>query len=407
MDSETIEFTDILLNSIQKSTQHKMIDNKLNLKPYTEWAQALCTYLGGEVAVALAFRQPQIMLDTNSEQYTLTDPGCLGAYGFHPSAGETLYEHYLSHDPRTQYSKWPTSGVDKCYTDIVVQNEFSDWLASSDLDNLGVVLSFSYASSNTQRNTYPPPGIAIYPKRGNTQSATIMQRARRLKPILEHAFNINQKMLLLQSELHNFHELLPEPTAFFNSEGKHIRHNFLFEEFLSTARCLGIKEGKFVHLGKCHHASSELEHIIKQIIAEGINYQGKKCVYFHSVNSDFLIKVKPIFHPLHPLSTHATTHATTHAVGTLTVRTLPRRANICPKKIKHTLSEIYPQTTITKAESENIALLMLGLTAKQIAQERNLKKNSVDRVMSTIYEKLNVSGRHELIELVHWLMSPY
>ena len=285
MDSDIAEFTDFLLNSIQKSTHNHTTDNSLNLKPYTEWAQALCTYLGGEVAVALAFRQPHVILDSNSEQYALTDLGCLGAYGFHPTAGDTLYEHYLSLDPRTLNGNWPTSGIDKCYTDIIVQNEFSDWLASSDLDNLGVVLSFAHAASTTQTNTFPPPGIAIYPKRGNTQSITIMQRAQRLKPILEQAFSINQKMAILQSELHDFYDLLPEPTAFFNRDGKHIRHNFLFEEFLSTAHCISIEEGKFVDLDKHRHASTELTHIIKQITAEGFNYQGKKCVYFNSVNS--------------------------------------------------------------------------------------------------------------------------
>ena len=212
MINEIIEFTDTLLDTVQKSTLFDMTDAGPNLIPYTEWAKSFCNFLGGEVAAALVARQPQITFDANSEQYILTDPGSSGVYGFHRTAGEDFYEHYLPHDPRTVNNNWPSSGHDKCYTSTNVQNEFSDWLKSSDLQNLGFVLSFAHATKGTS----PPPGIAIYPKRGNTQSAEIIQRAQLLKPIIEHAFNIHQKIELLQSELYEFDELLPDPTAFFN-----------------------------------------------------------------------------------------------------------------------------------------------------------------------------------------------
>ncbi|MEJ2756062.1 MAG: LuxR C-terminal-related transcriptional regulator [Gammaproteobacteria bacterium] len=191
-------------------------------------------------------------------------------------------------------------------------------------------------------------------------------------------------------------ELLPDPTAFFNKDAKHIRHNALFEKFITTENCLSLNGKKFTERGGNHNALAELEKIIKRIAEQGFNYQGKRCVTFYGADNCFLIKVDPIFHPPDPLITKA--------VGKISIRTLKRKITICPTKIRKLLSETHPEANITKAESENIALILLGLNSKEIAQERNLKQNTVDRVMSTVYNRLNINGRHELIELVQWLM---
>lgn len=56
----------------------------------------------------------------------------------------------------------------------------------------------------------------------------------------------------------------------------------------------------------------------------------------------------------------------------------------------------FEQWSLSKSEQEVALLLLKGLSLKEISQIRGTKEKTIRQQASTIYQKSNLKGRHEL-----------
>lgn len=79
-----------------------------------------------------------------------------------------------------------------------------------------------------------------------------------------------------------------------------------------------------------------------------------------------------------------------------TNKTYSKQIKIFKNELLKVLEIQFKQWSLSKSEQEVALLLLKGLSLKEISQIRGTKERTIRQQASTIYQKSNLKGRHEL-----------